>query len=84
LSSASAIPTFLTFVAAATSLKELIMHVDLSGRRGLVTGSIMGIGRALTHKLAASGAEVKGSKSADVVVFLVSRKADGSVSLSIE
>jgi len=54
------------------------MQVDLSGLRGLVTGSTKGIGRAIAQKLAACGAEVaiNGRKAADVAKAIeIVRKA---------
>jgi NAD(P)-dependent dehydrogenase (short-subunit alcohol dehydrogenase family) len=46
----------------------VLMQVDLSGLRALVTGSTKGIGFAIAQKLAASGAEVaiNGRRGADV------------------
>jgi NAD(P)-dependent dehydrogenase (short-subunit alcohol dehydrogenase family) len=49
-------------------VQVIVMQVDLSGLRALVTGSTKGIGFAVAQKLAASGAEVaiNGRKIADV------------------
>jgi NAD(P)-dependent dehydrogenase (short-subunit alcohol dehydrogenase family) len=48
--------------------RGISMQVDLSGLRGLVTGSTKGIGRAIAETLAANGAEIaiNGRKKADV------------------
>jgi NAD(P)-dependent dehydrogenase (short-subunit alcohol dehydrogenase family) len=53
------------------------MQVDLSGLRALVTGSTKGIGFAVAHKLADSGAEVavNGRKAADVEAAIAKLRA---------
>ena len=54
------------------------MQVDLSGLRALVTGSTKGIGFAVAHKLAASGAEVavNGRKAGDVEAAIAKIRSD--------
>lgn len=61
------------------------MHIDLSGKTALVTGSTAGIGHAIAKGLAATGANVvingRGQAKVDAAVAAVSKVAkDGKVS----
>lgn len=57
------------------------MHIDLSGKTALVTGSTAGIGHAIAKGLAATGAHVvingRGQAKVDAAVAAVSKVAEG-------
>jgi NAD(P)-dependent dehydrogenase (short-subunit alcohol dehydrogenase family) len=57
------------------------MHIDLSGKTALVTGSTAGIGHAIAKSLAATGANVvingRGQAKVDAAVAAVSKVAKG-------